>query len=158
MTLATTPPIRKRKAALPRIPPRAQYFTASGVGNLAWLPFVHRPKRGNKSATMWRVTPTEDYRLAYTIGTEYAAHFVHFLRDNPARPGGGVLRKILADADLNDSSPTGGYVDGFIHYLELLLYHQARQMDLYAYADQCHERIDRIYQDDAACGEESQND
>ncbi|PHV09651.1 hypothetical protein [Chitinimonas sp. BJB300] len=146
---------RKVKPVVPSMPDRRLYWTADGIGRMAWLPFVHMPKRSRRGASMWKVTPTEDYEVAYPIGTEYAAHFVQFLRDNPARAGGGLLRQIMADADLNDESGARGYLDGFIHYLELLLYHQAHTMDVYGYADQLNASFKRLYHGEDTLNEES---
>jgi hypothetical protein len=102
------------------------------------LPFVYRPKRGYKNATNWCVEPTDDYLGACRIGSDYAGHFIQFLKDNPDRAGSNVLGIIVKDINFADESMAKGYWVGFFAHLERLILASAEQMDVFGYLNEVH--------------------
>ncbi|MBC3864342.1 hypothetical protein H8K32_19785 [Undibacterium jejuense] len=103
------------------------------------LPFVRKLKRSSKKAyNNWDVKPTDDYGVACSIGTEYAAHFAQYLKDNRCMAGSNLLGHIALDIDFSDTSPAKGYWVGFFSYLENLIYEAAREIDIFSDVDEVH--------------------
>ncbi|MFZ6673955.1 hypothetical protein [Undibacterium sp. Xuan67W] len=103
------------------------------------LPFVLRLKRSDKKLhNKWHVIPTDDYGLACANGTEYAAHFAQYLKDNPCMVGSNLLGNIVADIDFSDTTATKGYWVGLFSHLERLIYAAARDTDVFANVDEVH--------------------
>lgn len=119
-------------APAPTIPPRRHY---RGSDQFEMLPFVERDKDGISIRRYWHVPPTDDYRLACRIGSEYAAHLVQYLKDNPEHVGIDILGDIVRDIDFGDEGRRKGYWVGFFSHLERILYAQAEHSDPFADLD-----------------------
>src|SRR5450830_211725 len=94
--------------------------SADKLNNFEKLPFVYRPTRGFKKSN-WYTPPTNSYARACEIGSEYATHFVQFLKDNPTCVGMNMLGFIVEDIDFTDNTEAKGYAVGFFSHLEHLL-------------------------------------
>lgn len=102
------------------------------------LPFVSSSEAlsDNRAVNYWSAPAIDDYAEACMIGKEFAAHFVQYLKDNPAVVASNQLGLIVNDMDFDDTSAAKGYWVGFFSYLERLLYAQAKRMDVFADLEQ----------------------
>lgn len=83
----------------------------------AELPFIEQ----GDSTICWNAPPAECYGEACIIGTDYAAHFLQYLSDNPRETGSNLLGVIASSIDFSDQSDNKGYHVGFFSQLESAL-------------------------------------
>ena len=115
------------------VPLRTHYRTATESTK---LPFVSRRKQpdGSNPVRFWAVDPVEDYCDGCHLGTEYAAHYLQYLQDNPSPAVGTLLTQIVKDIDFTDPKKKGLWV-GFFSFLEKVLIDRARTMNVYVTLD-----------------------
>jgi hypothetical protein len=118
-------------------PTRREYKPINDAWSFGKLPFVHRPKHGLKTASNWKIPPTNDYGAACNTGCEYAGHYLQYIKDNPQACGSNALGAIASDIDFKDASNAKGYWVGFFSYIERVLYAQVHDMNVF-------EEIDRV--------------
>lgn len=81
------------------------------------LPFIEQ----GDGAIFWSVPPAECYSVACIVGTDYAAHFLQYLSDNPKKVGMNLLGIITSSINFSDESDSKGYHIGFFSELESAL-------------------------------------
>jgi|GEM_PF-4279366 len=84
----------------------------------AELPFI-----GEDS--FWLVPQEMDYGAACIIGSEYAAHYLQFLKDSPEDPHRNLLGCIASNINFNDSQARGFWI-GFFTHLDWALQRHAK--------------------------------
>jgi len=93
------------------------------------LPFVESNKDGR--STMWSVEPAS-YGEGCEKGSEYAAHFMQYLNDNPGCAGMNLIGHIASDIDFSDETKKGYWV-GFFTLLQWAVYEFVRKNDSWAF-------------------------
>lgn len=98
------------------------------------LSFVDMPRRRKTEGPprFWVVTPTDDYVDATQKGHEYAIELAQYFKLNRQWVGANTLINIVGGMDLEDHTPTKGYMVGFFAYLEGLIARAAVGLDLCA--------------------------
>ena len=97
------------------------------------LPFVSQKENGRTRGRpkRWDVPEVADYGEACAKGSEYAAHFIQYLKDNPFWVGSSLLGGIAADIDFNDDTAAKGYWVGFFSHLERYIHSASRFVDVF---------------------------
>lgn len=133
------------------MPARREYRPEIKFTDIGELPFVFRPgdtpalfnsqrcaRCQGKTPCYWHLPGTAAYGRACVIGYECGAHLAQFLKDQPRWRCHGVLRRILADMDFQDGSPSMGYSVGFVAYVERLFRFAALGVDVFGDVDETH--------------------
>lgn len=126
----------KYAPSLPAIPKRHDYKANRGkVFGPVKLPFERSPRCVEELDKIpfcyWYVPRIDDIRLAHRIGQEYAAHFVQYLKDDPAVAPNNILADIVRDMDFEDESDAKGYWIGFFTELSFYLMKGAKRVNVY---------------------------
>lgn len=122
-----------------RKPVRTHYRTATKSTK---LPFVSRQKQsdGTSSVHFWSIDPVDNQGVGRELGTEFAAHYLQYLQDNPGPQVGSLLADIAKDIDFNDLNRKGQWF-GFFSFLEGILINRTKTMDVFATLDAHNIRI-----------------
>ena len=106
---------------------------------LSDLPFTSR----NENHSNWSLPAVNDYGEACSLGREYAAHFLQWMKVNNQHQGGNYLGLIVSGIDFTDESAAKGVHVDFFSALEQMLMPVADNVDFYQTVD----NITQYYQD-----------